>query len=629
MAAPTTSERILVYTAESADGLSPEWMCPLNTPFVLDTFNNALLPKDRMMNASLAVLIATLLRTLNVRIVSVERLKNKMLEAKTKAALEHWEQHANFDRTCVEFTWHGTHPNASDNIAENGARTGNNNIWGTGVNCGWIVEALRYLRIGVIVQGVRTLMHIFGCTLYTGAHMAVGSNGQMNFGKNANGQPITCLTNNTASILIPVDNSFLQLDSLCMVEWAGYETLTDESVQNLDPSNWFAQTDIDRHKSPFEVAKRAAAAKAAAKAAEKAAAKAAEKAAAKAAETKAKEAAKAKADAEAKEANAARRSPSPAAGGAAAGGLPMFRDVPPTASAARHILDAVKPKRRSKGVGWPCDDKNKRDKKARKRKGGAARSQSPPRSPSPGSPVAVLQPAWSSSNGRSGRTGGAGASGAAGGSAAGRKVPVHVPLSSPVFPYTCDECGVTVDMTTQDPTIECGRLLFWSNDKNNKCCVCDENDIRNADGEICDFCESRLKAAAKGKAAQGGSMAKGGRAAGGAGGAGGAARGPASAKAPLPVKDAYTCVTPGCFRLNNNDKPNCCLGCCVGAPLHSRHSKECQAIEDSRNASLGYWPAVVPQAAGNVISVGSSPIADADADDDDPNAAGPRMPRGK
>lgn len=309
-------------------------MCPLNTPFVLHTFNNALLPKDRMMNTSLAVLIATLLRTLNVRIVRVEKLQNKMLEAKTEASLAHWQVNHNFDKNCVEFTWHGTHPNASKDIAENGARTGNINLWGTGVNCGWIIEALRYLRIGGIVPGMPTLMHIFGCTLYTGVHMSVGSNGQMNFGKNANGQAITCLTNDKVpkpSILIPVDNSFLKLDSLCMFEWAGYETLTDESVQNLDPSNWHMQTDIDTYKRPPAVAARAAAAAAAAKAAAAAVTKALNAAAVAAAKAAA---------------NAAPRSQSPvpapgAAAGAPAAVGPMYRSILPTANVARQIAQAV------------------------------------------------------------------------------------------------------------------------------------------------------------------------------------------------------------------------------------------------------------------------------------------------
>jgi hypothetical protein len=194
-----------------------------------------------------------------------------------------------------------------------------------------------------------------------------------------------------------------------------------------------------------------------------------------------------------------------------------------------------------------------------------------------------------------------------------------------MMPYTCVQCGVNVDINIGP----CLRELYWAgDDENNKCCACDEDDLRNADGEICAFCESQLKAWGKGKAAQGGSMAKGGRAAGGAGGAGGAARGPASAKAPLPVKDAYTCVTAGCFRLNNNDKPNCCFQCSVGGP---GHSDDCQSIEDSRNASLGYWPAAVLQAVGHIITLNSDDdvvlhTGLTDSDSDDPNAAGARMP---
>jgi len=94
------------------------------------------------------------------------------------------------------------------------------------------------------------------------------------------------------------------------------------------------------------------------------------------------------------------------------------------------------------------------------------------------------------------------------------------------------------------------------------------------------------------------------------------------------VKDAYTCVTPGCFRLNNNDKPNCCRQCCVGG---SDHSDDCQVIEDSRNASLGYWPAALLQAVGHSITVNSDDdvvlhTGLTDSDDDDPNAAGARKP---
>ena len=367
-----------VYTA--TDGFNPEYVSSPDLAFVIDVINNSQLPQDRLVNPTLDEAKAGLLRTINMRMCKIDKVENDYLKAQTALAKTHLRLNHKH-----EFLLHATSPAAMRNIIEHGARTGNVNAWGTGVNYGTLWAASLYGK------GMALKMDMLHVKLHTGEHMAVGSPGQMDFGR-VNGEQVTVLTNdkNPPDIFVPFNHGQAEVLAAVQIVWNGSD-MTEPAAKLMRYHPKFSH-DVRIYD----------AAAPARKAAEQAAAKAAAKAGAKAAHAAASAAAKKKADARPATPNALPRSPSPApaaapaaaamgaAGGAAGGrmyrpvlpapGVPIIQAGPVAQQVLQPGKQAVKKpttKKKKKEVTWPGHRA-----RPRKNKGAAAaNSASPPASP--------------------------------------------------------------------------------------------------------------------------------------------------------------------------------------------------------------------------------------------------------